>query len=63
MPGPKPKNPANSIRTTIVMPRVLNERIAVIAIKENRSLSAQALYLLRLGVIDYEMSETDDHQK
>ena len=53
--GARKKNPTDSVRATVIIPKKEYDLLSVIAKKQCRSVSAQAMFFIQEGLKDHEL--------
>ena len=53
--GAKKKNPPDSVRATVIIPKREYDLLSVIAKEQCRSVSAQAMFFIQEGLKDHEL--------
>ena len=59
--GARKKNPNGAVRATVLIPRTDYDLLSVIANKQCRSVTAQALFFIQRGMKAKEMEDSNDN--
>ena len=59
--GARKKNPSDTVRATVLIPRSDYDLLSVIANEQCRSVTAQALFFIQRGMKAKEMEDSNDN--